>query len=85
MSSAALVACAVLAVTAAAASACGESRRPIGEECIRDEDCLSGVCTNRACASSPRLVTGAGASPPDDAPRFPDDAAGAPVDAGGGG
>lgn len=81
------VPCALVALVAALAlaAACGESRRPIGDECLRDDDCLSGVCANRACVSSPTLVTGAAGSPPDDAPRIPDDASSAPADAGGGG
>jgi hypothetical protein len=54
--------------------ACGETRRPIGEECLRHEDCLSGVCAARLCASAPTLVTGAGDPPPDEEPRIPDDA-----------
>lgn len=62
------------AITAAIATACGETRRPIGEECLRHEDCLSGVCAARLCVSAPTLVTGAGDPPPDEEPRIPDDA-----------
>lgn len=53
--------------------ACGESRRPIGDECIRDEDCLSNVCSARVCTAAPPLVTGASNPPPDEEPRIPDD------------
>ena len=42
------------------ARACGETRRPIGEECLRGDDCLSGVCSARTCVAAPPLVTGAG-------------------------
>lgn len=56
------------------AAACGESRRPIGDECIRDEDCLSQVCAARACASAPSLVNGASNPPGPEEPRIPDDA-----------
>ncbi|MBX3208625.1 MAG: hypothetical protein KF764_26565 [Labilithrix sp.] len=51
--------------------ACGESRRPIGEECLRDEDCLSNFCAARSCVSAPTLVTGAGSPPDDEAPLIP--------------
>lgn len=62
--------CGLASVTALA---CGESRRPIGDECIRDEDCLSDVCAARLCASAPSLVTGASNPPADEEPRFPAD------------
>lgn len=51
--------------------ACGETRRPIGDECLRGDDCLSGVCSARTCVAAPVLVQGAGAPPPDELPRFP--------------
>ncbi len=66
--------------------ACGEVRRPIGEECLRGEDCLSGVCSARECVAAPTLVTGAQPSP-DETARIPPGDAGrdavpdAPVDA----
>ena len=46
---------------AAVASACGETRRSFGEDCIKDEDCLSGRCTAQKCGSEPPLLDG---SPP---------------------
>jgi hypothetical protein len=52
--------------------ACGESRRPIGEQCLRDEDCLSNVCAARSCVSAPTLVTGAQPAPAEEEPRIPD-------------
>lgn len=58
----------------ALAAACGEQRRPIGEECLRDEDCLSSVCAARTCVSAPTLVTGASDPPGDEEPRIPMDA-----------
>jgi len=68
--------------------ACGETRRAYGEECLRHEDCLSGVCAARLCVSAPPLTGSAGSSPPNEEPRFPVDDAGrggaaedAPVDA----
>lgn len=65
----------------AAVLACGETRRPIGDECLRDDDCLSGACANRTCVSAPTLVTGAAGSPPDETPRIPVGDASSPKDA----
>jgi hypothetical protein len=70
------VACAVAAV---AAFACGESRRPIGEECLRDEDCLSNYCAARSCVSAPSLVTGSTEPPNDEEPLIPVGDSAAPV------
>lgn len=53
--------------------ACGESRHPIGEECLRDDDCLSGVCAARTCVSTPSLVSGATEPPGEEEPRIPDE------------
>jgi hypothetical protein len=62
--------------------ACGETRSPIGEECLRGDDCLSGVCSARTCVAAPGLVTGAGPPPPDETPRIPTAEGGtAPTDA----
>jgi hypothetical protein len=74
----------VLACALVAALACGESRRPIGEECLRDEDCLSSFCAARACVSAPTLVTGGSHPPDDEEPLIPtSDEAGSIRDAGG--
>jgi hypothetical protein len=62
--------------------ACGETRLPIGDECLRSDDCLSGICSARTCVAAPPLVTGGGAPPPDEEPRIPVDEGGS--DAGGG-
>ncbi|MFO0735043.1 MAG: hypothetical protein U0270_04155 [Labilithrix sp.] len=74
----------VLVLACALVVACGESRRPIGDECIRNEDCLSSVCAARLCAPAPQLVTGASNPPPDEEPMIPDDGGilGGPRDAG---
>lgn len=62
--------------------ACGETRSPIGEECLRGDDCLSGVCSARTCVAAPALVTGAGPPPPDETARIPIAEGGtAPMDA----
>jgi hypothetical protein len=68
----ALSAAAASAIAALVSLACGESRHPIGEECVRDDDCLSAVCAARMCVSAPTLVNGAGRPPPDEQPRIPD-------------
>jgi len=69
--------------------ACGETRRPIGDECLRDDDCLSGTCSARECVPAPSLVTGAGNASAEEEPRIPvADAAprdASPQDASGGG
>ena len=69
----------VLGVLALLSLACGETRSPIGDECIRGEDCLSGVCSSRTCVAAPPLVNGSG-PPPDETARIPIGDAG-PADA----
>lgn len=61
-----------LGVAASAIVACGEARRPIGDECLRDEDCLSGVCSARSCVSAPPLKVGATGPTPDEEPDIAD-------------
>lgn len=61
----------VLLALVVGAAACGETRRPIGEECLRDEDCLSGLCAARACVSAPTYQAGAG-EPAEEEPDIPD-------------
>jgi hypothetical protein len=66
--------------------ACGETRRPIGDECLRDEDCLSSVCSARSCVSAPPLKTGATGPTPDEEPDIEAGDGGVvapPTDAGG--
>ncbi len=53
------------------AAACGETRRPIGDECLRGDDCLSSVCSSRSCVAAPPLVGGVGGPPPDETARIP--------------
>jgi hypothetical protein len=69
--------------------ACGETRRPIGDECLRDDDCLSGVCSARSCVSAPPLTIGANGPTPDEQPNIADGGLEGglplPTDAGGGG
>ncbi len=68
---AAIVVVLAIAATVGAAIACGETRRPIGDECLRSEDCLSGYCASRLCVSAPTLVSGGSGPPPDETPRIP--------------
>lgn len=64
---------------------CGETRRPLGDECLRDDDCLSSACSGRVCVASPPLTNdqlGApdrGAKLPDATSNLPQDAA-SPID-----
>lgn len=61
--------------------ACGETRRPIGDECLRDEDCLSSTCSARVCVPAPALVTGATKASEEEEPRIPTSDAAPPRDA----
>jgi hypothetical protein len=38
-----------LVALAVPVAACAETRRAVGEECLKNDDCLSGVCVARAC------------------------------------
>jgi hypothetical protein len=51
----------------ALAGGCGETRRGTGEECLRNDDCLSGVCGSRVCAGSSPQVGSPAAPQGDDA------------------
>ena len=70
-------------LAAALAIACGETRRPLGDECLRDDDCLSSVCSGRVCAAAPPLTTEQ-LGPPDRGAQLPDSSPALPGDAGGG-
>jgi hypothetical protein len=43
--------CASFSLIAIALGGCEEQRRALGEECIRNEDCLTGICGSRICIS----------------------------------
>ena len=62
-------------------AACGETRRPIGDECVRDEDCLSGTCSARTCVSAPPLKVGTSGPTKDEEPDIPDASDAASIDA----
>lgn len=46
---------------ATALGACAETKLGLGEECLKDTDCLSGVCAAQACADPGTLFTDASA------------------------
>lgn len=50
---------------------CGETRRPLGDECLRDDDCLSSACSGRVCVAAPPL-TNDQLGPPDRGAKLPD-------------
>ncbi len=68
----------VLVLGALLSLACGETRSPIGDECIRGEDCLSGVCSSRTCVAAPPLVSGATGAPPEETVNIPDGSSAVP-------
>jgi hypothetical protein len=45
-----------LAVAMLLASACMETRRALGEDCLKDNECLSGICSQLRCATAPPTV-----------------------------
>ncbi len=46
----------VLLVTGLMVSACTETRRSLGEGCLKDEDCTSGICSGQQCTAAPPLL-----------------------------
>lgn len=38
------------------AGACTETLRPNGQSCLKNNDCLSGVCSNFVCVAEPPLL-----------------------------
>ncbi|MGH7281691.1 MAG: hypothetical protein ACRELY_09230 [Polyangiaceae bacterium] len=40
------------------ALACTETRRGLGEECLKGEDCISNLCVAQICAAAPPLLQG---------------------------
>jgi uncharacterized membrane protein YgcG len=38
------------------AYACAETKRSLGDECLKDQDCLSGICSQLVCAAAPPLI-----------------------------
>jgi len=46
-------------VAAALGGGCTQIQRGLGESCLKDQDCLSGVCSQLACVAAPPLLDGA--------------------------
>jgi hypothetical protein len=64
---------AIVVVASVLLAACTETRRPHGEDCIKDQDCLSGICSGLKCVAAPPTLE-AGPPLPDAAPDAPLDA-----------
>jgi hypothetical protein len=47
------------AVVLVLAGACAEERGSIGDDCLKDQDCLSGVCSELHCVAPPPLLDAA--------------------------
>jgi hypothetical protein len=43
----------LLPAAIAFSGACRETRRSLDEDCLKNDDCLSGICTQLHCASQP--------------------------------
>jgi hypothetical protein len=39
-------------------ASCAEDRRSEGEDCLKDSDCLSGICASLKCAYEPPVEDG---------------------------
>jgi hypothetical protein len=42
--------------TAVTLGACNETRRSLGEECLKGDDCLSTICSSQHCAEAPPVL-----------------------------
>jgi hypothetical protein len=72
------------AVAALLASACLETKRALGEDCLKDGDCQSGVCSQLRCGAVPVTTNGKSEAPQDAASEAPADSSpGLPVDSDG--
>ena len=49
--------------------ACTQTERGLGEECLKGEDCTSGVCVAQVCSEAPPLLQGTPTTPVDAAPE----------------
>jgi hypothetical protein len=45
-----------LGISVVLAGACAESKRALGEDCLKDQDCLSGVCEQLKCGAVPEFT-----------------------------
>jgi hypothetical protein len=61
----------VPALAVSVSGSCAESKSSFGEQCLKDEDCLSGICAQQLCVAAPSIVDGSTsgiATPAEDAP-----------------
>ncbi|HEY8040959.1 MAG TPA: hypothetical protein VIF15_14235 [Polyangiaceae bacterium] len=49
------------------AGACGDMRRSLGEDCLKSQDCLSGICSQLHCAVAPPTTDTVASGPGSDA------------------
>ena len=52
----ALAATAAVALIALIGSACAELRRGVGDDCLKNDDCVTNVCASQKCATSPPVL-----------------------------
>jgi hypothetical protein len=64
---------------AIAIASCAELRGSVGDDCLKDQDCLSGVCTQLRCAAAPSVLEAG--LPASEASTLPDTSTGAAEDA----
>jgi len=65
----------------AVAVACADTRKTLGEECIKDVDCQSGICGSGRCAAAPPILDRDASTPAPDASTDAAEAGDAPVEA----
>jgi hypothetical protein len=61
-----------------ASAGCQLTSRALGEDCLKDQDCLSGICSQLKCAAAPPLLNGIPQGTPDTGAPAQDSAAPAP-------
>ena len=47
---------AVVMMYGALVFACADTKRILGEECIKSDDCQSGICTGQKCTAAPPIL-----------------------------
>jgi hypothetical protein len=55
-----------------ATAGCQLTSRALGEDCLKDQDCLSGICSQLKCAAAPPLLSSFPQAPQDSAASTPD-------------
>jgi hypothetical protein len=56
---------AVVLCAMGASAGCQLTSRALGEDCLKDQDCLSGICSQLKCAAAPPLLSGVPQGTPD--------------------